>query len=75
MAPVGPNRQKRAHFDLAVRSSSAHSGNSRAIDDQIRPFRLHEQAKSWIGFGLLRDEIQKIPLRHQPDELAMRWEV
>src|SRR5262249_215403 len=43
--------------------------------DQFRNLRLHHQLESRIGPGLIRQEIEKIPLRHEAEKLTMRRQV
>ena len=40
---------------------------------QIGHFSFHPQLELRKFFGLGRQEIQKIPLRHKAEEFAMRW--
>jgi hypothetical protein len=43
-----------------------------AFHDQVIGLRPHQQPKARIAAALFREKIQKIPLRHQRDELAAR---
>src|ERR1017187_6018742 len=75
MPPVRPQSQLGTDFQAARRGLRANPHNAPVLFNQVSDLRLHPQMKLRIGLGLLRDKIQKVPLRHQCDELAMRWQM
>src|SRR5690606_8857629 len=57
-------------LDPAVRSDRAQTDYGATFFNQFIDFRLHLQREGWIETALLREEIQKIPLRHEREETA-----
>lgn len=59
------------NFQRTLRSPCLHARNRPVFLDQIHRFGLHPQVKARIPASLLLDEVEEIPLRHQPEELAV----
>jgi hypothetical protein len=71
MTAVGAYGQRRAEFAIAIASFGADTCYTVVFYEQIGDFRFHVQVKLRISFGLLRDEIQEIPLGHEADEFTV----
>ena len=72
MAPVRANDKIRVHLQVALRRFCAHADHTRILHQQIDDFRFHVQLEFRKTFGVTREKIQKIPLRHERDEFATR---
>src|SRR6266545_897206 len=59
-----------SRFEFAVWSFCAHADHAPILDEQIDDLGFHVQLKSWKTFGMTREKIKKIPLRHEGDEFA-----
>ena len=46
------------------------AGDASVLFNEFGRLALHAKRKGWIALGVTGDEIEKIPLRHQHDELA-----
>src|SRR4030095_201321 len=57
---------------LAVRRFFSHAGHAIPIPQKIDNFVLHPQLEGWEHFCLFREKIQKVPLRHEGNEFAVR---
>ncbi len=66
---VGADRQR------ALRAGGAYANDAAVVFDQIDRFGLHVQVECFVAFAVLGEEIEKIPLRHQRDEFAVRRQV
>jgi hypothetical protein len=76
MPAIAADHQVSANTHLGVAHSTRHhSCDPFAIPDQIDSLMLHKQVECRELPGLPGEEIQKIPLRHQSDELAVRRHV
>ena len=42
---------------------------------EVRRLGLHAQVESLVALALLREEVEEVPLRHQGDEFAVRWQM
>ena len=72
--PVRTDDEIRANFHFAARSFCTHAAHSLILDQQINDLCLHVQLEVRETFGMPGEEIKKIPLRHERDEFATRWE-
>jgi hypothetical protein len=72
MTTVSANNQVGPHFAVAVWSFYTHSCGTLIFKKQIDDLMLHLQSKTWELAGLSREEVQKIPLRHEGDKFAAR---
>ena len=72
LAAVGADNQVSANFQLSCRRPGLGTDNAVSFFDQIGDFRLHFQIEGRIARGVFVDEIQKVPLRHEREELAVR---
>jgi hypothetical protein len=52
----------------------ANANDSTLLSDQPDDLGLHSQMKGWKAASLLGEEVQKVPLRHEHHEAAMRPE-
>src|SRR3984885_3168721 len=74
VAAGGPARQYPAHLERTARRSSADAHNATVFNQQIGRLITHQHAKRRKFLSFFGQKIQKIPLRHQRDELAVRWQ-
>src|ERR1700733_7411956 len=75
MPAVGSYDKSGADFDCTAGSFCRDSDDASVFHDQVSRFRLHLDLKSRIAFALFDDEVQKVPLRHQRQKLAVSWKV
>src|SRR5215217_8489607 len=75
MAPIAADHQIGAYVERAFRCRGMHAGNAASLLDQSGRLGLHQQVKARVALPVLRQEIEKIPLRHHGDKLAARREV
>ncbi len=68
--PSAPITRSAPHFGRALRCFSADSHDAPVLRDQVGRLRVQMQLETGISPRLLRDKIEKIPLRHQRQELA-----
>ena len=75
MAAVGADDEIRAHLEQSLGGRRADAGDPPAVFHQLGRLRPHAQPKLRIPPGVLGEEIQKIPLRHEGEELQRvgRW--
>ena len=57
---------------VALRRLDLDANDARAVLDEFSHFRVHAQIETWKALAVRREEIEKVPLRHQRDETAMR---
>ena len=43
--------------------------------DQVGRLGLHAQVERLVALAVLGEEVEEVPLRHQRDEFAMRWQM
>src|SRR4029077_3872974 len=72
MPAVGSDGKSSANFLHPVWASCAHTNNSSILLDKVGGFGLHLDPKAGIASALLDNEVQKIPLRHERQKLAVR---
>ena len=72
MAAIASDHKRRMNLHHAVGCLGGDTRDFVAVPDEIRCFGLHEKFEGGIGFCLIAKEIQKIPLRHERDELGAR---
>ena len=60
------------HFRLSRGRLRSHSADNFGIAKQVHGLVLHEQLEAGKLFGLFRQEIQEVPLRHEGNEFAVR---
>ena len=64
-----------SHVQASVAGAQILARGGSAVDaaiaaNEIGRFRVHHELESWKLLGLLSDEIEKVPLRHEHQELA-----
>ncbi len=74
-AAVGPYGQVRANFQVSFRSLRLDAHNFSSVFNDLGDLGLHPQVKRGIAPGLLGNEIQKVPLRHQAEKFAVGGKV
>jgi hypothetical protein len=72
ISPVASHFQIGPDLDNAFRRPRLHSRDLSRIMNQSHYRMLHPKVEAGEQPGALREKIQKIPLRHQRDELAVR---
>src|ERR1700730_13002007 len=75
MPAIGSDGKLGTNFHHAVRSSCPRADDASILLDKVCRLSLHRHLKTWITPALLDDEVQKIPLRHQREKLAMGWKM
>src|SRR5437016_7922811 len=75
MPSIRANHQVGAHFHFATRRFCAYSDDAILLENEIDNFVLHEQPKIRKSFCVPGEEIEKIALRHEGDELAARGQL
>jgi hypothetical protein len=75
MTSVTTDHQSGADHERAVRYLRAQPYDPSVLFDQVCRLSVHAQLESFVALTLLSHEIKEIPLRHQRDEFAVRWEV
>src|SRR5215471_14187750 len=70
-AAVSTHRQSRVHFYFARWRLGLHARHRIALDDEVNDFRPHQQLKLWVLPRLLSKEIEKVPLWHEAEKLAV----
>ena len=71
MPAVARDHQIRLEAHGTLRRSRFHTNSSLAVADQVETLVLHPKLKAGKSLGARGKKIQKIPLRHQRDELRM----
>src|SRR5215831_4398448 len=74
MSPVRADGQIRAHVQWTVQSRRSEAYHTVSLKEKVRHFSLHSQLKRGIPLALLGKKVQKIPLGHEGDEVALRRE-
>src|SRR4029077_6329209 len=64
-----------ADLQSTCRNLGPNARHSAIFFQQVGDLSLHLQVKSWIRSSLFSEKVQKVPLRHQPQEFAMRGQV
>ncbi len=73
MPPVAADDQIGADRQASPSGVFARSADdAAALLDQVGRLGMHAQIESLVALALLGQEIEKIPLRHQRDEFAVR---
>ena len=75
MPAIGSDGKLGTNFHHAVGSSCPRAHDASILLDKLCRLSLHLYLKTWITPALLDDEVQKIPLRHQREKLAMGWKM
>jgi hypothetical protein len=75
MPSVTSNCKRGADLDYAVGSFRRNSSDAPVLLDQFGRFCLHFDLKSRVTFALFNHEVQKVPLRHEREKLAVGWKV
>src|SRR6266581_277252 len=71
MASICADYEVRVNLDPSVRRIRQHANDFSLVFNQVDRFDLHLQAEVRILFSMFGDKIEKIPLRHEGDELAL----
>lgn len=71
-APVGADDEICAHGEFAIGDHRSQAGDAPVVEDQVANLRLHSQLEGGIPPRVFGQKVQKIPLRHEGDEPAMR---
>ena len=69
--PVGPDDQVGVNICHSLRRVRSHADDPSGVFEHIDYFGSHLQFEVPIAPGVLGEELQKIPLRHQSNEFAM----
>ena len=69
---VGPDHEIGPHLEPSPRRLAAHAGNAPAVLDQLGHLGLHGEVKARIMAALPGQEVEKIPLRHHRNKMAVR---
>ena len=75
MPPVGADDKRGRDGQLTGWRLCAQARETAVLLDQFRDIRLHPQIEGRIAPALLGQEIEKIPLRHQSNESALRGQM
>src|SRR5262249_37151311 len=70
---VARDCQVGADLDWIPRSLGGDAGDAIALPQQAGCFGAHLKPKARVPLGLVRQEVQEIPLRHEDDVLASGW--
>jgi hypothetical protein len=70
--PVGADDQAGVTIERALRRSRANARHYAVFQDEPRHLGFHEEAETRIALRVLFDEVEKIPLRHERQKLAVR---
>ena len=70
MTSVAADHQVGADREPALRRFRAHADDAASLLDEVGRFGLHAQVERAVAPGLLGEEIEEVPLRHQRDEFA-----
>ena len=72
MPAVAADGERGADRQRAVRRLGAQPDDAAAFLDQVGGFGIHVQMEAFVALALLSEEIEKVPLRHQRHEFAVR---
>jgi hypothetical protein len=75
VAAVTADYQTGANFERAIGCARLDSGGRIALTKKADGLVLHEQMEAGKPSGTVREEVEKVPLRHERDELAMGGKV
>ena len=75
MPSIRANNKIALHFNFAARSFCAHARHAVVLKNELDNFMFHKQPKTRKPFCVRREEIEKIPLRHEGDEFAARGQL
>ena len=75
MASVAADDQVGADRERAVRRRRVQADNASILLDQVRRLSLHAQVECFVALAVLGKEVEEVPLRHQRNEFAVRWQV
>ena len=70
MPAIASDHKRRMDLHPAVGCLGSNARDFVAVPDEIPCLGLHEKFEGGIGFCLVGKQIQKIPLRHERDELG-----
>src|SRR6266487_4048294 len=71
MTPIRADYEVRVNLDPSVGRIRQHANDFSLVFNQVDRFDLHLQTEVRILLSVLGDKIEKIPLRHEGDELAL----
>src|SRR5262249_36038310 len=72
--PVARDGQIGVDLEWFVAGLSGDAGDPIVLPKQAGDFGVHLEAEARVALGLVRHEVQEIPLRHEHDVLAGRWQ-
>ena len=72
VAPVGADDEIGPDLERPVRRLGLKAEHTAILHEEVGDARAHLEVKARIAARLLGEEIEKVPLRHQSDEAAMR---
>src|ERR1700722_1627991 len=75
MASVAADHEVGPDGQLPVRNLVDQADNAPILLDQAARVGLHAQVKCLVALGVLGEEVEKVPLRHQGNEFAVGWQV
>ncbi len=64
-----------ANVQRAIGTTRGHADHGVAFTDQVDRVGLHQQPERGKALRLIREEIEEIPLRHEGNELRLRWQM
>ena len=73
--PVRADRERRPDFERPVGRRRADPDHFAPLFDQVDDLGPHPEMERWIAAGVLGDEVEEVPLRHERDEPAMGRQV
>ena len=72
MASIAADHEIGMNFGRAIGRLRHHAPNAAIVVDEVGSFVLHAQVEAGKRFALSDRKFEKVPLRHQRDELAVR---
>ena len=75
MPPVAAEDESARHLQLALQRPHIGADDFAVRGTQRRRFRLHSQIEVGVAPRLCGEEVEKVPLRHERDELGPRRQV
>src|SRR5471030_3004596 len=75
ITPVTAHHQRGIDTLFLTVNQCADTVNRAVLFDKARHLRIVQQGEGRQQSGFTADEIEKIPLRHKRDELALRWQM
>src|SRR5580693_5687349 len=75
MAAVGSYSKSSPNLHCACRSLGRYADDLSTLLDKFGRFGLHLYLESRVTFCLFDDELEKIPLRHECEKLAVSWKM